>query len=44
MGRGKPRTPQDLQQMLIAAGFSSSQMLRTRQPLQSRLIMATRGG
>jgi demethylspheroidene O-methyltransferase len=44
MGRGKPRTPQDLQQMLIAAGFPSSQMLRTRQPLQSRLIMATRGG
>jgi demethylspheroidene O-methyltransferase len=40
MGRGKPRTPQDLEQMLRSAGFASVQLLRTRQPLQSRLITA----
>jgi demethylspheroidene O-methyltransferase len=40
MGRGRPRTPQDLEQMLIAAGFTHVQLLRTRQPLQSRLIAA----
>lgn len=43
MGRGKPRTPQQLRRMLMAAGFSSTQLLRTRQPLQSRLIVARRG-
>jgi demethylspheroidene O-methyltransferase len=43
MGRGKARNPQDLQQMLLTAGFSSTQLLRTRQPLQSRLILARRG-
>ena len=43
MGRGRPRTPQDLQGMLLAAGFSSAQMLRTHQPLQSRLIVARKG-
>ena len=43
MGRGKARTPRDLQRMLVAAGFSGSQLLRTRQPLQSRLIVARRG-
>lgn len=42
MGRGKPRTPRELQQMLAAAGFTSSQLMRTRQPLQSRLIVARR--
>jgi demethylspheroidene O-methyltransferase len=40
MGRGRARTPQELQQMLATAGFASSQVLRTRQPLQSRLILA----
>jgi demethylspheroidene O-methyltransferase len=43
MGRGKPRTPQQLQRMLSSAGFASSQLVRTRQPLQSRLIVARRG-
>jgi demethylspheroidene O-methyltransferase len=43
MGRGKARNPQDLQQMLKTAGFSNTQLLRTRQPLQSRLILARRG-
>ncbi len=40
MGRGRPRTPQDLQQMLMAVGFSHIQLLATRQPLQSRLLAA----
>ena len=40
MGRGRPRAPQELQRMLEAAGFAQSQLLRTRQPLQSRLIIA----
>jgi demethylspheroidene O-methyltransferase len=43
MGRGRARTPQALQQMLITAGFVSAQLLRTRQPLQGRLIVARRG-
>lgn len=44
MGSGRPRTPQTLQRMLAAAGFSSAQLVRTRQPLQSRLIVARKGG
>jgi demethylspheroidene O-methyltransferase len=40
MGRGKPRTPQSLQQLIRTAGFASTQLLRTRQPLQTRLIVA----
>ncbi len=40
MGRGKPRTPQDLQALLKRAGFAGSQLVRTHQPLQSRLIVA----
>jgi demethylspheroidene O-methyltransferase len=40
MGSGRARSPQVLQQMLRAAGFSSSQLIRTRQPLQARLIVA----
>jgi len=40
MGSGRARSPQVLQDMLGAAGFSSSQLVRTRQPLQSRLIVA----
>jgi demethylspheroidene O-methyltransferase len=42
MGRGRPRTVQDLRQMLATAGFASAQLLGTRQPLQSRLIVARR--
>lgn len=44
MGRGRPRTAQHLQRMLTTAGFTSTQIVRTRQPLQSRLIVARRGG
>jgi demethylspheroidene O-methyltransferase len=40
MGSGRARSPQLLRQMLTAAGFSSAQLVRTRQPLQSRLIVA----
>jgi demethylspheroidene O-methyltransferase len=40
MGRGRPRTPQQLQQLLRAAGFATSQLVATRQPLQAQLIVA----
>jgi demethylspheroidene O-methyltransferase len=40
MGRGRPRTPQMLQHMLRGAGFSGTHLVRTHQPLQSRLIVA----
>ncbi len=40
MGRGRPRTPQQLQQLLRGAGFASTQLLATRQPLQGQLIVA----
>jgi demethylspheroidene O-methyltransferase len=44
MGSGRPRTPRELQGMLTAAGFASTQLVRTRQPLQSRLIVARKAG
>jgi demethylspheroidene O-methyltransferase len=40
MGRGRPRTPQQLQKLLRGAGFASAQLLGTRQPLQAQLIVA----
>jgi demethylspheroidene O-methyltransferase len=40
MGRGRPRAPQELRDMLKNAGFATSQMVATRQPLQCRLILA----
>ncbi len=40
MGHGKPRAPGELQRMLREAGFSRAQLVRTRQPLQTRLIVA----
>ena len=42
MGRGKPRSPEDLREMLKNAGFATSQMVSTRQPLQCRLIVANK--
>ncbi len=42
MGRGKPRTPEELKRMLRSAGFVHPQLIKTRQPLQSRLIVARR--
>jgi demethylspheroidene O-methyltransferase len=44
MGRGRPRTPETLRQMLQAVGFEESHLIRTRQPLQSRLIVARKAG
>jgi demethylspheroidene O-methyltransferase len=43
MGRGRPRSPKVLQQMLQTAGFAESHLVATRQPLQSRLIVARTG-
>lgn len=40
MGRGRPRTPLVLKRMLQEAGFTDSQLVRTRQPLQCRLLVA----
>lgn len=40
MGRGRARSPNELRKMLLTAGFSSARIMRTRQPLQSRLIVA----
>jgi demethylspheroidene O-methyltransferase len=40
MGRGRLRAPEELQRMLLKAGFASASLAGTRQPLQSRLIIA----
>ena len=40
MGRGRPRTASELTQMLNQAGFSSVRLLKTRMPLQTRLMLA----
>jgi len=40
MGRGRPRTPQQLLQLLRGAGFATSHLVATRQPLQGQLIVA----
>jgi demethylspheroidene O-methyltransferase len=40
MGRGRLRAPEELQRMLLKAGFASANLAATRQPLQSRLIIA----
>ncbi len=42
MGRGRPRTAPELKRMVTAAGFTGAHLVRTRQPLQSRLIVARR--
>jgi demethylspheroidene O-methyltransferase len=44
MGQGRPRAPAELQGMLKAAGFANSHLVRTRQPLQCRLIVAQKAG
>jgi demethylspheroidene O-methyltransferase len=43
MGSGRPRSPRELHDMLRAAGFASAELMRTRQPLQTRLILARKG-
>ena len=40
MGSGRPRTPKEISAMLAAAGFASSRLLRTRQPLVVQVISA----
>ncbi|MBK1641738.1 methyltransferase [Chromatium okenii] len=40
MGSGRTRPPRELNAMLTAAGFDEMHMVRTRRPLQTRLIVA----
>jgi demethylspheroidene O-methyltransferase len=40
MGRGRPRTPAEIQGMIAAAGFSASRLLRTPTPLLTRAVLA----
>ncbi|SEP68480.1 demethylspheroidene O-methyltransferase [Ectothiorhodospira magna] len=39
MGRGRPRTPAELEEMLIASGFTRIRMLPTRTPLLTRVML-----
>lgn len=41
MGTGRPRTPSELQQMLMAAGFEEGRVLPTHTPLLTRVLVAT---
>jgi demethylspheroidene O-methyltransferase len=40
MGNGRPRSPDELKLMLSEAGFHRPQVVPTRQPLQTCLILA----
>jgi demethylspheroidene O-methyltransferase len=40
MGRGRPRTPGELQAMLTAAGFAQSRLIPTHTPLLTRVLVA----
>jgi len=40
MGRGRPRTPAELQAMLAEAGFAASRLIPTRTPLLTRVLVA----
>jgi demethylspheroidene O-methyltransferase len=42
MGSGRPRTPSEFKNLLTAAGFIECRLLRTRMPLLTRLIIATK--
>ncbi len=42
MGSGRARTPEELAAMLRQAGFTAPRLLRTRQPLQVQVLIATR--
>jgi demethylspheroidene O-methyltransferase len=44
MGSGRPRSAPELIRMLRAAGFDAVRLLRTRQPLQTRVLVATATG
>jgi demethylspheroidene O-methyltransferase len=41
MGRGRPRTPEELEGLLHAAGFPYVRLLQSRMPLQTQIIMAS---
>ena len=43
MGRGRPRTPEEIRTMLATAGFSESRLLPTPTPLLTRVIVAEVG-
>jgi demethylspheroidene O-methyltransferase len=42
MGRGRPRTPKHLGRLLSAAGFGAVQLMPTRLPLQTRVMVASK--
>ena len=42
MGSGRPRTPAEFSRLLAQAGFRHSRLVRTRMPLLTRLIIATK--
>jgi len=42
MGSGRPRTPSEFENLLTATGFVECRLLRTRMPLLTRLIVATK--
>ena len=43
MGSGRPRPPRELKAMLRAAGFTDIRLVRTRRPMQTRLMVARAG-
>jgi demethylspheroidene O-methyltransferase len=42
MGSGRPRTPSEIGQMMLRAGFSKWRMVATDLPLIARIIVATK--
>ncbi len=42
MGHGRPRSPEELSAMLGAAGFVGARRIRTRRPMLTQLLIATR--
>jgi demethylspheroidene O-methyltransferase len=40
MGSGRPRPPRELKAMLAAAGFDGMRLVRTRRPMQTRIMLA----
>jgi demethylspheroidene O-methyltransferase len=44
MGSGRPRPPRELKAMLREAGFDRIRLLRTRRPMQTRLLVARAAG
>ncbi|WP_342610591.1 methyltransferase [Thiocystis violascens] len=44
MGSGRPRTPRELEQMLLVAEFDRVRAVSTRQPILTQLLLARRAG